>query len=69
VGSDVTAEGPKPAKPQRRQPAPPSVLRNSPPKLKDARTSAGRPEVAWSAQAVWLLVAWGYWIDRHRAGR
>jgi len=26
-------------------------------------------EVAWSAQAVWLLVAWGYWIDRHRAGR
>ena len=22
--------------------------------------------VAWSAQAVWLLVAWGYWIDRHR---
>lgn len=23
--------------------------------------------VAWSAQAVWLLVAWGYWIDRHRS--
>jgi hypothetical protein len=23
--------------------------------------------VAWSAQAIWLLVAWGYWIDRHRA--
>jgi hypothetical protein len=22
--------------------------------------------VAWSAQATWLLVAWGYWIDRHR---
>src|SRR6185436_2036077 len=22
--------------------------------------------VAWSAQAIWLLVAWGYWIDRHR---
>jgi hypothetical protein len=22
--------------------------------------------VAWVAQAVWLLVAWGYWIDRHR---
>ena len=22
--------------------------------------------VAWSAQAVWLLVAWGYWVDRHR---
>jgi hypothetical protein len=25
--------------------------------------------VAWSAQAVWLIVAWGYWIDRHRAAR
>lgn len=23
--------------------------------------------VAWTAQAMWLLVAWGYWIDRHRA--
>jgi hypothetical protein len=23
--------------------------------------------VAWSAQAIWLLVAWAYWIDRHRA--
>lgn len=23
--------------------------------------------VAWSAQAMWLLVAWGYWIDRHRS--
>jgi hypothetical protein len=22
--------------------------------------------VAWTAQAIWLLVAWGYWIDRHR---
>jgi hypothetical protein len=22
--------------------------------------------VAWSAQAMWLLVAWGYWIDKHR---
>lgn len=22
--------------------------------------------VAWSAQAMWLLVGWGYWIDRHR---
>jgi hypothetical protein len=22
--------------------------------------------VAWSAQAIWLLVAWGYWIERHR---
>src|SRR6185436_11977201 len=25
--------------------------------------------VAWGAQALWLLVAWGYWIDRHRAPR
>lgn len=25
--------------------------------------------VAWTVQAVWLLVAWGYWIDRHRAPR
>jgi membrane-bound metal-dependent hydrolase YbcI (DUF457 family) len=22
--------------------------------------------VAWSGQAMWLLVAWAYWIDRHR---
>ena len=22
--------------------------------------------VAWSAQALWLLVIWGFWIDRHR---
>lgn len=22
--------------------------------------------VAWSAQAMWLLVLWGYWVDRHR---
>ena len=22
--------------------------------------------VAWSAQALWLLVAWGYWLDKHR---
>jgi hypothetical protein len=25
--------------------------------------------VAWSAQAMWLLVLWGYWIDRHREAR
>jgi membrane-bound metal-dependent hydrolase YbcI (DUF457 family) len=25
--------------------------------------------LAWSAQAMWLLVAWGYWIDRHRVPR
>jgi hypothetical protein len=23
--------------------------------------------VVWSAQAMWLLVAWGFWVDRHRA--
>ena len=23
--------------------------------------------VVWSDQAMWLLVAWGYWVDRHRA--
>jgi membrane-bound metal-dependent hydrolase YbcI (DUF457 family) len=22
--------------------------------------------VAWSAQAMWLLVVWGYWVDNHR---
>lgn len=22
--------------------------------------------IAWTSQAQWLLVAWGYWIDRHR---
>ncbi|MDR2991239.1 MAG: hypothetical protein LBU72_04825 [Burkholderiaceae bacterium] len=22
--------------------------------------------VAWTGQAQWLLVAWGYWLDRHR---
>ncbi|HKJ52970.1 MAG TPA: hypothetical protein VKB27_15815 [Gammaproteobacteria bacterium] len=22
--------------------------------------------VAWSAQALWIIVAWGFWIDRHR---
>jgi hypothetical protein len=25
--------------------------------------------VAWSAQAVWLVIAWGFWVDRHRLGR
>ena len=25
--------------------------------------------VAWSAYAIWLLVAWGYWVDRHRLPR
>jgi membrane-bound metal-dependent hydrolase YbcI (DUF457 family) len=25
--------------------------------------------LGWSAQAVWLLVAWGYWLDRHRRHR
>jgi len=22
--------------------------------------------VAWSAEALWLVVLWGYWVDRHR---
>jgi hypothetical protein len=22
--------------------------------------------IAWVGQAQWLLIAWGYWIDRHR---
>ena len=22
--------------------------------------------VAWSAEAMWLLVIWGYWVDKHR---
>lgn len=25
--------------------------------------------VAWSAEAMWLLVIWGYWLDRHRSAR
>jgi hypothetical protein len=25
--------------------------------------------VAWTAQAIWLLVIWGWWIDRHRTVR
>lgn len=25
--------------------------------------------VAWSAQGIWLLVLWAYWIDRHRRAR
>jgi hypothetical protein len=25
--------------------------------------------VAWAAQAMWLLVIWGYWVDRHRQVR
>jgi len=25
--------------------------------------------VAWTAQSMWLLVAWGYWVDRHREAR
>jgi hypothetical protein len=23
--------------------------------------------VAWAAQSMWLLVAWGYWVDAHRS--
>jgi len=25
--------------------------------------------VAWSAQALWLLVIWGFWVDRNRVSR
>jgi membrane-bound metal-dependent hydrolase YbcI (DUF457 family) len=25
--------------------------------------------VAWSAQAMWLIIAWGFWVDHNRAGR
>ncbi len=25
--------------------------------------------IAWVGQAQWLLVAWAYWVDRHRAAR
>lgn len=24
------------------------------------------PAIAWAGQAQWLLVAWAYWLDRHR---
>jgi len=24
--------------------------------------------IAWSAQAQWLIVGWGFWLDRHRRG-
>jgi hypothetical protein len=23
--------------------------------------------LAWGGHSVWLLVAWGYWVDRHRS--
>ena len=26
----------------------------------------GTAAIAWAGQAQWLLVAWGYWVDRHR---
>ena len=25
--------------------------------------------IAWAGQLQWLLVIWGYWLDRHRAVR
>ena len=25
------------------------------------------PAIAWLGQAPWLLMAWGYWVDRHRS--
>lgn len=27
------------------------------------------PAVAWSVQAMWLLIAWGFWVDHHRVRR
>lgn len=27
----------------------------------------GEMAVAWSANALWLLVAWGFWVDHHRS--
>jgi hypothetical protein len=29
----------------------------------------GPAAVAWAAQGIWLIVAWGYWVDRHRRVR
>jgi hypothetical protein len=25
--------------------------------------------VAWSGQALWLVIAWGFWVDHHRVKR
>jgi membrane-bound metal-dependent hydrolase YbcI (DUF457 family) len=25
--------------------------------------------IAWSAQAMWLIVLWGYWVDKHRVAK
>jgi hypothetical protein len=25
--------------------------------------------VAWSAQALWLVIIWGFWVDRNRTVR
>ena len=35
----------------------------------DSHSLLGVAAVAWSAQALWLLIAWAFWIDRHRTGR
>jgi membrane-bound metal-dependent hydrolase YbcI (DUF457 family) len=24
------------------------------------------PAVAWSAQGIWIIIGWGFWVDRHR---
>jgi hypothetical protein len=29
-------------------------------------TPSSSVAVAWSAEAMWLFVVWGYWVDRHR---
>lgn len=33
------------------------------------RHGSWRDVVAWSGILTWLLSAWGFWIDRHRAPR
>lgn len=27
------------------------------------------PALAWGAEALWLIILWGYWLDRHRQPR
>lgn len=29
----------------------------------------GQQEIAWVSQAQWILIIWGYWLDRHREER
>ncbi|MGH8286049.1 MAG: hypothetical protein ACRETT_09810, partial [Steroidobacteraceae bacterium] len=36
-----------------------SVLGEAPPNV---------TAIAWVGHAQWILIAWGYWLDRHRSG-